>query len=130
MKIVNVVAAIIKKDDKILIAQRLKGDFAGLWEFPGGKIELNENDETALKREIKEELEIKITVGKHLITVHHEYEKFILNMKCYMCSLEASNIILHDHMAIKWIDIDTDIELIKWVPADIKVMEAIQKEYQ
>ena len=60
MKKVNVVAAIIKKDDLYLIAQRLKGDFAGLWEFPGGKIEEGELPVQALKREIREELNIEI----------------------------------------------------------------------
>ncbi|MEG1630426.1 MAG: (deoxy)nucleoside triphosphate pyrophosphohydrolase [Erysipelotrichaceae bacterium] len=129
MKTIKVVAAIIKKDNQILIAQRLKGDFEGLWEFPGGKIEANESSQAALKREIKEEMELNIEVGKQLISVHHTYEKFILNMKCFLCSLVDTNIILHDHKAIKWINIDIDIDSIRWVPADIKVMKAIQKEF-
>ena len=54
MKTIRVVAAIIEKEDKILIAKRLHGEFAGLWEFPGGKYEQGESGEQAIKREIKE----------------------------------------------------------------------------
>lgn len=65
MKTVKVVAAIIKKDNKILIASRKKGEFAGMFEFPGGKIEPGESGEQALIREIQEELETTIDQRYH-----------------------------------------------------------------
>ena len=67
MKTVKVAAAVIKDKDRILIAQRLKGEFKGKWEFPGGKLEENEDAITALKREIKEEMEADIETVKRLL---------------------------------------------------------------
>jgi mutator protein MutT len=75
------VAVIINNEGKILIDQRLdQGLMAGLWEFPGGKIEPNETVEECIVREIKEELALDIEVGKHLITIEHNYGKFIVTL--------------------------------------------------
>lgn len=129
MKTINVVAAIIKKNNQILIAQRLKGDFAGQWEFPGGKIENGETSEEALKREIIEEMEIEINVEEFLITAEYNYPNFHLHMDCFICSIENDNMVLNDHSAIKWIPINENIKNINWVPADVQVIEAIQTKY-
>ena len=75
-KTIEVVAAIIKKDNKIFVTQRGYGEFKDKWEFPGGKIELNETKEEALKREIKEELEASIIIDDFIGTIKYEYEKF------------------------------------------------------
>jgi len=123
MKIVHVVAAIIEKNNQILIAQRLKGEFAGLWEFPGGKYEENETGEQAIKREIKEEFEADLIVHKYLCTVEHDYDSFHLSMDCYLCEFVSEDIFLHDHSSIQWIN--PHIDNINWVPADVKVI----KEY-
>ena len=86
-KHIEVVAAIIKKDNTILATQRGYGDLKDGWEFPGGKIESGEAHEVALKREIKEELEADIAVQEHIITIEYSgYEKFDLTMHCYLCS--------------------------------------------
>ena len=77
-KTIEVVAAIIKKDDKIFVTQRGYGEFKDKWEFPGGKIELNETKEEALKREIKEELKASIIIDEFIGTIQYEYEKFNL----------------------------------------------------
>ena len=87
MKQVEVVAAVITKDDKILATQRGYGDFKGKWEFPGGKIESGESHEQALIREIKEELHADIKVLDYLTTVEYDYETFHLTMHTYICSL-------------------------------------------
>ena len=129
MKIIKVVAAIIKKDNDILIAQRLKGEFAGQWEFPGGKIEPNETPQEALKRELMEEMELPIKVNDFLLTVEHDYSTFHLSMDCFMCELESEQIILHDHSAIKWISLHDDMKAIDWVPADIDVINKVIKTY-
>lgn len=121
MNTIRVVAAIIEKEDKILIARRLKGEFSGLWEFPGGKYEEGETGEQALKREIEEEFDVEINIKEYLCTVEHQYDSFYLIMDCFVCSLITNNMVLHDHSSIRWIDSeDTDID---WVPADKKVIQ-------
>lgn len=130
MKTIKVVAAIIKKENKIMIAQRIKGEFAGHWEFPGGKIEPNETPQEALKRELMEEMEIHIQVHDFLMTAEYDYSTFHLSMDCFMCALENEDIRLHDHTAIQWIDIKQDIKNINWVPADVQVIESVQTKYK
>ncbi len=120
MKTIKVVAAIIKRDKNIIIAQRLKGDLAGRWEFPGGKIEPNETPEQALIREIKEELEITITIDSFLMKAEWDYPTFHLDMDCFICHTADSIEYLNDHSAIKWLPIDTT-EAIAWCPADQQI---------
>lgn len=129
MKTIKVVAAIIKKENEIMIAQRIKGDFAGQWEFPGGKVEPGETPQQALKREIMEEMELAIDVNDFLITAEHDYPNFHLSMDCFICSLKNTEIHLHDHTAIKWISIQDNIKNINWVPADVQVYQAIQDKF-
>ena len=126
MKIVNVVAAIIKRDDQILIAKRGYGEFKGMYEFHGGKIEKGETPEEALKREIKEEMEANIEVDSFVCHVHYQYPDFILEMDCYLCHLKDSHILLLEHLDAKWIHpVQEDI---LWVPADVQVIEEIRKK--
>ena len=119
MKTIRVVAAIIEQNGKILIARRSYGDLAGFWEFPGGKYEVGETGEQAIKREIREEFDIEIDVKKYLCTVEHQSD-FHLVMDCFICTLESEEMILHNHSAIRWID-PTE-ENIDWCPADRKVI--------
>lgn len=129
MKTIKVVAAIIKKGNQILIAQRLKGEFTGQWEFPGGKVEEGELPEEALKREIMEEMELDIDIDEFLMTAEYDYPTFHLSMDCYICSLKSNQIQLHDHSAIQWISIKDDIKNINWIPADVQIIETIQQKY-
>ena len=124
-KTVAVVAAIIVKQDKFLATQRGYGDFAGGWEFPGGKVEPNETPEQALAREIKEELGADITVGEYLVTSEYDYETFHLSMRCYFCSLLSDHVDLFEHSDAKWLDMGT-IDSVDWLPADIQVVDAIK----
>ncbi|MFV0552020.1 MAG: (deoxy)nucleoside triphosphate pyrophosphohydrolase [Anaerorhabdus sp.] len=126
MQEIHVVAAIIEKDDKFLIAKRLKGEFKDLWEFPGGKVEPGESCERALIREIQEELNIHIEIQEFFINVLHKYPSFVLNMDCYICHMEDKKITLHDHSDIRWISLDST-DAISWVPADIKVIDAYKR---
>ena len=86
-KTIKVVAAIIRKDNKVFATQRGYGDYKDWWEFPGGKIEPGETPEAALAREIKEELDSEIAVEQYLTTVEHDYPEFHLSMDCYWCSI-------------------------------------------
>ena len=85
MKQIEVVAAIIRKGDKIFATQRGYGEWKDWWEFPGGKMEAGETPEVALKREIREELSTEIGVGGLLCTVEYDYPAFHLTMHCYLC---------------------------------------------
>ena len=126
MKTINVVAAIIVKDNMIFATQRGYGDYKGWWEFPGGKIEPGESNKVALAREIKEELDIEISVGDFLTTVEYDYPKFHLIMHCYVCALNGAEPILFEHDAAKWLGCD-DIDSVKWLAADVEVIEAIRE---
>ena len=123
-KVVNVVAAIIHKEDKILIAERGYGEFKGLYEFPGGKVETGETGEQAIVREIKEEFNADIEVERFYYHDHYEYDSFILEMDCYLCNLLSDHIDLLEHLDIKWIK--PCKEGINWVPADVQVIEEIE----
>lgn len=126
MKSIEVVAAIIEKDDKIFATQRGYGDFKDGWEFPGGKIESGETPEQALIREIKEELEADIKVGNLVSTVEYDYPQFHLTMHCYMCELLSDNLVLTEHKAAKWLSKD-QLDNVDWLPADINVVEKLKK---
>ncbi len=87
MKTIEVVAAVIKHNDRIFITRRGYGDFVDMWEFPGGKIEIGESKEEALIREIKEELELDIKISDFLTTVEYDYPSFHLIMNCFICQI-------------------------------------------
>lgn len=125
MKTINVVAAIIKKENRIFATQRGYGEFKGGWEFPGGKIEDGELPEEALVREIREELETDISVDKFLMTVEYDYPAFHLTMHCYLCSVTNGNLTLLEHSDSKWLEI-SEIDSVDWLPADIEVVNAIK----
>jgi 8-oxo-dGTP diphosphatase len=126
MKTINVVAAVIRKGDKILATQRGYGEFKDGWEFPGGKIEPGERPEEALKREIKEELKAAISVGEDLGVVEYDYPNFHLNMRCFMCSLVSEDVTLLEHEAMKWLTAET-IDTVNWLPADKPMTEKIKE---
>ena len=129
MKQIEVVAAIIRKDDKIFATQRGYGEWKDLWEFPGGKMEVGETPEEALVREIREELSAEISVEELLCTVEYDYPKFHLSMHCYLCSLIGEALHLNEHEAAKWLAKE-DLDSVKWLPADVKVVEVIKSKIQ
>ena len=128
MKTIEVVAAVIRKDDKIFATQRGYGEWKDWWEFPGGKMEPGETQEEALKREIREELSTDISVDEFLCTVEYDYPKFHLTMHCYLCSLQSESLHLNEHEAAKWLGRE-ELESVKWLPADIQVLESIKNYY-
>ena len=100
-----VVAALIIKDDKILLAKRSTGDVnnIGKWEFPGGKVKNNENETDALEREIKEEFELTVKAEKFLINNIYEYPNKTINLKLYKCKYINGEFKLHDHSEYKFV---------------------------
>ncbi|MFT4186596.1 MAG: (deoxy)nucleoside triphosphate pyrophosphohydrolase [Micrococcaceae bacterium] len=126
MKTFRVVAAIIQDGNKILATQRATGQFANGWEFPGGKIEQNEEPETALVREIREELDAEINVEEHFYKVDYKYPDFHLLMECYLCRLKGDFKLL-EHKSAKWVTKET-IRDLDWLPADEPVIEKLADE--
>ena len=124
MKTIDVVAAVIERDGKVLATQRGYGDMAGGWEFPGGRIEPGESPEQALVREIREELAVDIAVERHLITVDHDYETFHLHMFCYLAHLTSGEPHLLEHTAATWLDAES-LAAIDWLPADRAAVRAV-----
>ncbi|MDY6228542.1 MAG: (deoxy)nucleoside triphosphate pyrophosphohydrolase [Clostridium sp.] len=124
MKVIEVVAAIIKKEDKIFITRRSYGEFKDMWEFPGGKIEAGESKEEALIREIKEELELDINNLEYLATVDYDYPNFHLTMHCFICEICGGSLNLNAHNDVKWALLE-ELPLQAWVPADVKVVEKL-----
>ena len=124
MKTIEVVAAIIIKEGKVFATQRGYGDWKGWWEFPGGKIELDEEPRAALVREIKEELDADISVGDLLETVEWDYPSFHLTMHCYICSLNSESMHLNEHEASAWLTKET-LNSVQWLPADLALLDKI-----
>ena len=125
MKRIEVVAAVIRKDNKIFATQRGYGEWKDWWEFPGGKMEAGETPEEALKREIREELSAEISVDEFLCTVEYDYPKFHLTMHCYLCSLMTDSLHLNEHEAAKWLTKD-ELNSVKWLPADAKLISHLR----
>lgn len=127
MKTIRVVAAVIRDENRIFATARGYGDLKGGWEFPGGKIEPGETPQEALKREIMEELETEICVGKLIDTIEYDYPTFHLSMDCFWCEIVKGDLILREHEDARWLTKEqlTDVE---WLPADVTLIEKIKIE--
>ncbi len=128
MKIIKVVAAIIRKNNQIFTTQRGYGDFKDGWEFPGGKIEDGETKEEAIKREIKEELDLEINVESYFDTIEYDYPNFHLSMDCFVCTIAEGSPVLKEHEAAKWITIE-EIDDVDWLPADRTIIEKLKSYF-
>ncbi len=125
MKQIEVVAAIIRKENQIFATQRGYGEWKDWWEFPGGKMETGETPEEALKREIWEELETRIVVERLVETVEWDYPAFHLTMHCYLCHVESGHLELKEHEAAKWLNRD-ELESVRWLPADWEIVRKLK----
>lgn len=125
---INVVAAILKKDNKILIAKKKQGKpLAGYWEFPGGKVEKQETQEEALIRELKEEMDIKIEINDYIGESIYDYgDNKIVSLKGYTAIIESGNINLSDHDEYRWVTLE-EIKGYKIAPADIPLIDFMKR---
>lgn len=126
MKTIRVVAAVIRKGNRIFATQRGYGEFKDGWEFPGGKIEPGETPQEALVREIREELETEIRVGDLIDTIEYDYPAFHLSMDCFWCEIVEGSLELKEHEAARWLDRES-LYTVDWLPADVGVVEKIRK---
>ena len=125
---IKVVAAIIFKDDKILIGRRASFEsLPGWWEFPGGKPEKGESNEEAIRREIMEELEIKTQVGELIANYKHKFLGNVYELWFYKTKIISGKIRLNAHDKLEWID-PNDYSKFKLLPGDIPVLEKILSE--
>ena len=124
MKKIEVVAAILHRDGAYFATQRGYGEFEGMWEFPGGKIEPGESREVALKREIQEELGVDIAIENLLCTTEYDYPSFHLTMHCYLCSVASGDIELREHKSASWQTAET-LDSVEWLPADKEVIDKL-----
>lgn len=124
---IEVVASIIERDGCIFATQRGYGEWKDWWEFPGGKMEVGEAPEDALRREIREELATEIEVGRLLTTVEYDYPTFHLTMYCYLCNIISGDLSLLEHEDARWLAMD-ELDSVKWLPADEDVVKEIERK--
>lgn len=128
MKKVEVVAAVIEHQGKILAVRRCVSKLPYIsekWEFPGGKMEAGETEQQTIEREIFEELEMKIQAKEKLITVEHTYPDFHLTMHTYLCEAETSTLTLTEHTAYKWLLL-AELDELDWAGADVPIVSALE----
>ncbi len=123
--IVRVTAAIFVNDGMLLIAKRKSTRrLPNLWEFPGGKIEPNETPEECLKRELKEEFDIDVTVGEYLGSNIHTYDFGTIDLMAYRTDWNGGDFKLLDHEEIRWV-FTHELDQFDFAPADTVFVEQL-----
>jgi len=130
LKKIDVVAAIIQCGEETLCVQRglAKLEYISKkYEFPGGKIEAGETKESAIIREIKEELQLDIIEPIYFNTVNHQYPDFFITMHSFICLVKNKDIVLTEHIDQKWLEIE-ELGSLDWAAADIPIVQKLQTE--
>lgn len=129
-KMIHVAAAVIcdcpESPSQVFATARGYGDQKGGWEFPGGKLEPGETAAQALVREIREELNIAISVGPLLHTIEFDYPAFHLSMDCFLCRIELGEIELKEAEAARWLS-KQELYDVPWLPADLTLIGILEK---
>jgi 8-oxo-dGTP diphosphatase len=125
---IDVVGAVIVRDGLIFCAQRgLTGALPGMWEFPGGKIEIGESPRDALDREILEELHCRVRVGEQVASTTHEYDFGIVTLTTFYCELMEEMPELSEHHALAWLE-PAELRQLEWAPADVPAVAMVERE--
>lgn len=128
VKKIEVVAAIIQHEGKTLCVQRGPSKLAYIhekFEFPGGKVEVGEQWEEAIKRELREELHLNIEHVDYFMTVGHAYPDFHITMHAYLCPVENRDIVLTEHIEALWLPIEV-LSFLDWAAADVPIVAKLQ----
>lgn len=128
-KYLDVVCAIVRHDNKILCTQRCRSSkpyISEHWEFPGGQVEEDESKEHALIREIKEEMDWNIYVGRELATVEYSYPDFDIKLTAFDCMARDTDFKLLEHLDAKWLE-PAELKELLWTEADKKLVELLWK---
>jgi len=127
LKIMNeVTAAIILKDNKVLIAQRAPGEnLASKWEFPGGKLEPGETPQECLKREIQEEFDVDVEVLDFFAESIYEYNSGTIKLLAFWCKWISGDFTLKVHSRIEWAAYN-ELDQYDYAPADIPLVEKLR----
>lgn len=130
MRRITVVGAVIVRDGHILAARRgPKMSLAGLWEFPGGKVERGEDPREALAREIREELDCSVKVKDYITVTDHQYDFGIVSLSTYYCELVQGEPVFSEHSEISWVS-PAELLTLDWAPADIPAVEKIKEDLE
>jgi len=122
MKHLHVACAIIEHDGLVLAAQRSASMSLPLkWEFPGGKIKPGENPEECLRRELVEELNVKVSVKGVLSSATHDYPALKVTLYPFVCSIEAGKLHANEHAALVWLSPD-ELSSLDWAEADLPLI--------
>jgi 8-oxo-dGTP diphosphatase len=127
MKKIEVVAAVIFFEDKVLCVQRPKNKLPYIsekFEFPGGKVEDGETKEEALQRELLEELNLSTKIKTLFLTVVHQYPDFELTMHSFMCEVASKELTLREHIDQKWLTIN-ELTALDWAAADVPIVDKL-----
>ena len=128
-KQIDVVGAVFLRDGTVFAARRGPGKaMAGMWEFPGGKIEPGETPPDALERELREELRIGAHLRDHLTTTSYQYDFGVVNLATYICEIEGGEPELTEHSEARWVPVEQLAEL-DWAPADIPAVGLLQERF-
>ncbi len=124
---IQVVCGIIFHQDKVFICRRnTTKSLVGYWEFPGGKIETGEQAEESLLRELKEELDMQVTILQPFMTVTHSYDNTTIELRSYICQFENATYTLTDHDLYEWV-YPSELLQKQLAPADIPLAIALNE---